>query len=100
MSGLCLPITKNFDRLYILAVCASILQSSAAHAALRGVVVAPDGKPLAHAAVQLFQAESIDQRLERWDSASQRTVVANAVTDAAGAFSADADFPGTAEANV
>jgi protocatechuate 3,4-dioxygenase beta subunit len=88
------------QRQYVIAICVSLALPRAASAALRGVVVAPDGTPVARASVQMFEPESVAQRLERWRSGAQRNVVANVMTSESGSFDFDADFSGTRDVNV
>ena len=63
-------------------------------AAAAGVVMGPDGAPVAGAAVALYPIESSDQRARRVARGAPRQPLAGAVTGADGAFRLEAGGPG------
>jgi hypothetical protein len=69
-------------------------------AALRGVVLTVDGKPVARADVRMYEPETIEQRLERWRSGSERIATASTATDDSGAFAFTIDFTGMCDVAV
>jgi len=67
---------------------------------IRGVILSMDGSPIAHATVRLFQPETTQERLQRWQSGTERNPLLSAVTNAAGAFEFHLALTGTRDLTV